>query len=182
MTPSLSQDQVNDAIGDFLTNILPGGTKIIVGQVNRVPSPKGDFVVLWPLRLTRLATNNEQQASLGVAATFMQPVQCVMQLDVHGPQAANNAVVISTIFRSSYAVDFFSANSPGIAPLFADDPRQMPFVTAAQQYEDRYIVEANLQVNQTVTATAQSARALELDITNVETDPTSWPNSVVTAP
>ena len=46
------------------------------------------------------------------------------------------------MFRSSYAVDFFAALGGAITPLFASDPRQMPFVNAEQQYEDRYVIEA----------------------------------------
>lgn len=184
------------ALGSFLQDILPLNSTgpdvpfvVVVGQENRVPEPvnassptNSNYIVMWALRMPRLGTNVETLTSLGLQATYTQPSQCTIQLDVHGPEAFNNAGIISTMFRSSYSVDFFAALGAAISPLYADDPRNMPFNSGEQQYEDRYIVEANLQVNQTITAAAQSARALELGVTNVETDPNSWPNSTVSAP
>lgn len=78
---------------------------------------------------------------------LLQPTRIVIQIDVHGPQSADNAQIISTLMRDDYAVRFFSRSSTAITPLYADDPRQMAFNNAAQQYEDRWIVEAHLQAN-----------------------------------
>lgn len=183
VTPT--EDDIYNGLRAFLQNVLPlqstgpdVGHVVIVGQVNRVSEPSEDnYVVMWPLRMPRLSTNVERLATLGLLATFEQSSQCVMQLDLHGPEAFNNASIVSTMFRSSYAVEFFEARGSTIAPLFADDPRQMPFTSGEQQYESRYVVEANLQVNQTITAIAQSAQSLELETIDVETDPDSWPNT-----
>lgn len=187
ITPT--EDDIFAALRSFLQNVLPPvdsatGFVVVVGQENRVPEPKGsNYIVFWPLRMPRLSTNNEALISAGLEATYSQKSQCVIQLDVHGPEAFNNATIISTMFRSSYATDYFTSNfGSNIAPLFADDPRQAQFVSGEQQYEDRYIVEANLQVKQTVTTPAQSATSLDVGITDVETNPASWPNSIATAP
>jgi hypothetical protein len=57
MTPSPNQSQVAAALVSFLRGILPG-VEIIAGQDNRVPEPVGpDFVVFWPIRRRRIATN-----------------------------------------------------------------------------------------------------------------------------
>lgn len=182
------EDAVYIALRAFLQDMLPRvsvgeGFVVVVGQDNRVPEPKNsDYIVMWPLRMPRLSTTVEKLIAAGLQSTYTQSSQCAIQLDVHGDQAFNNASIISTMFRSSYAVDFFANLGTTIAPLYADDPRQMAFNSGEQQYENRYIVEANLQVNQTITITAQSATALTLGITDVETDPASWPNSTVTAP
>lgn len=188
VTPN--EDDIFEAVRAFLQTVLEPGTVnagdsfvVVVGQENRVAEPKvSDYIVFWPLRMPRLATTVERQASGGLQATYMQASQCVIQLDVHGPEAFNNSGIISTIFRSSFAVDFFAARGTAIAPLYADDPRQAQFVSGEKQYEDRYIIEANLQVNQTITTVAQSATALALGLVNVETDPTTWPNTTVSAP
>lgn len=185
VTPT--EDDVFNALRAFLQNILPMAANntdsfvVVAGQENRVAEPKdSDYIVFWPLRMPRLSTTVEKLISFGLQSTYEQSSQCVVQLDVHGPNAFNNSSIVSTMFRSSYAVDFFAAVGDAIAPLFADDPRQMQFTSGEQQYENRYVLEANLQVNQTITAPAQSARELDLGIVDVDTDPTTWPNSVIT--
>lgn len=191
VTPT--EDDILAAVRAFLQDILPLKSTgpdvpfyVTVGQENRVAEPLNaaaptntNYIVMWILRAPRLSTNVDKLASLGLQATSSQSSQCTLQLDVHGPEAFNNSMIVSTMGRDSYAVDFFAAIGDTIAPLYADDPRNMPFTSGEQQYEDRYIVEFDLQVNQTITIAAQSARALDLDITNVDTDPASWPNSTV---
>ena len=194
-TLSPSEDDVFKALGDFLQDILPPQDDaadpvvkfiVVAGQENRVPEPKEpNYIVFIPLRMPRLATNFEELAGAGLQRGLVRSVkqntEVVFQLDVHGPQAFNNANRISTLFRSSYATDYFEGKGMPIAPLFADDPRQAQFVDGEKQYEDRYIVEAHLQVNFTMTAVAQSARTLTVEIIDVETPPASWPNGIATA-
>lgn len=81
-----------------------------------------------------------------------QPVEYTIQLDVHGPNGADNVHRISTVFRDEYATAAFAAMSTGgdVQPLYADDPKQIPFVNDQSQYEDRWVLEACLQVNQAV--------------------------------
>lgn len=185
LTPT--EDDVFEALRAFLQDILPPiddatAHEVIVGQENRVPEPtQPNYVVFIPLRMPRLSTNFEQLTDEGLVRSMRQAAQAVFQLDVHGPQAFNNANRISTVSRSSYAAEFFEARGEPIAMLFADDPRQAQFVSGEKQYEDRYIIEANLQVNFTMTAVAQSARALSVDLIDVETNPDHWPNSTATA-
>lgn len=193
VTPN--EDAIFTAVRSFLQDVLPpqstGPTvahEVVVGQENRVPEPmnvaspkNSNYVVIWPLRMPQLSTVVERLTSLGLARSIELSSECVFQLDVHGPEAFNNASIISTVFRSGYAVDFFSNLGTTISPLFVGEPRNMVFAPGGeQQYEDRYIVEAHLQVNQTVTASAQSATTLTLGIVSAETDPASWPNSTVT--
>lgn len=100
---------------------------------------------------------------------YLQKAEAVFQLDVHGPSSANNAQIISTLFRDDYAYRFFAALSGTIAPFYADDPRQMPFRNEQEQTEFRWIVEAHLQVDQTVTVQAQ-AFADQLDVGLIDVD------------
>jgi hypothetical protein len=186
-TLSSTEDDVFKTLGRFLQDVLPridvdNAFEVIVGQENRVPEPtQPNYAVMTPLRMPRLSTNFEELAALGLQAKRTQAAQVVVQLDIHGPEAFNNSMRVSTLFRSSYGVEFFEGQGLPIAPLFADDPRQAQFVDGEKQYEDRYIIEANLQVNFTLTAITQSARELEVDLISVETDPNKWPNSTATA-
>src|SRR5262249_52051167 len=81
-----------------------------------------------------------------------QPVEYTIQLDVHGPNGADNVHRISTVFRDEYGTTSFERMSTGSAvqPLYADDPKQVPFMNDQDQYEDRWILMACLQVNQAV--------------------------------
>lgn len=186
-TAAPTEDDIFKAAGRFLQDILPLQSTgpnvpffVTVGQENRVPEPKEDnYIVMWPLRMPRLATNFVSEDGVTQQRSTRQNMQVALQLDVHGPQAFNNSNRISTLFRDAYATEFFEGY-PNIAPLFASDPRNAPFTSGEKQYEDRYIVEVELQVNFTMTATAESARTLTADIIDVETDPNSWPNSTVT--
>lgn len=232
MTPSLSQTQVLKVVGDFLQSILPAGTSVTVGQVNRVPQPEGNSVVMWPLRVPRLATNVDDdddakfQGSIagalmavdaiaigdvvpgrtlfgeGVAggtvigvqqsgdpggvgtyavapsqtvtettlsaggATKEQSTEFVMQADVHGPSSGDNAQTISTLFRDGYAVD--QLDSTGVTPLYADEPRQMPFITGADQYEDRWSVDLHMQIKPVVTVPQEYADSVDMTLVDVD--------------
>lgn len=104
---------------------------------------------------------------------IMQPSQMSIQLDIHGPSSANHALTISTVFRDAYAVEEFVKINPLISPLFTTDPRQMPFVNAEQQYEDRWVVALELQINQTVRVPQQFADVVTVTVTSVETIPLS---------
>lgn len=224
MVPSITQDAVNTALGAFLTSILPAGVTVIVGQVNRVASPEGDYVVMWPLRRPRLATNLETpndtkftasitganmtviallsgaiaggnqvfgvnvadgtvvvsqtsgptggagvyvvSPSQTVSAETMstgvvdieQDTDVVMQCDCHGTAGGDNAQVISTMMRSAYAVDQMAAT--GVTPLYAEDPRQTPFTTAAAQFEDRWSIDVHLEINPVVSVPQEFADAV----------------------
>lgn len=97
-----------------------------------------------------------------------QETEIIYQLDVHGPSSADNAQIISTMFRDAYAVDFLKAENPDIAPLFTSDPRFVPFANAEQQIENRWIVEANLQVNITIIVPQQFADVVDVSVISVE--------------
>lgn len=87
-----------------------------------------------------------------------------IQVDVHGPNSIANTAMIDTIFRDARGVDLFAGT--GITPLFADEPRQMPFLNAEQQYEVRVVVTLHLQVNFKMELPQQFAD--QLDVTLIE--------------
>lgn len=200
----------------FLEGILPNGTIVVKGLVNRVPEPvNSDFVVMTPIRRIRLETNlhdysdalftgtigsngsltitfvaygsvsvgsvifgvgvidgtmitkilqgsggtgvyvvNSPQVVGGTLAAgtqkMTQPVDYTVQLDVHGPNSANNAHQISTMFRDEYGTTAFGGKVSDVQPLHADDPKQIPFINDQNQIETRWVVEAHLQANQAV--------------------------------
>lgn len=108
-----------------------------------------------------------QQMAAGVA-NLMQPIKATMQIDVHGSKSADNAKVISTLFRDDYACRFFNGVNAAVSPLYADEPKQIPFMNEGQQYEDRWVIEVVMQINSTVTIPQQAADVLSVGIVDVD--------------
>lgn len=105
--------------------------------------------------------------------SLLQSTELQIQIDVHGPNSSDNSQIISTLFRDEYAVDAFgsfniaqSLDPLSITPLFVDDPKQIPFMNAEQQYEYRYTITAHIQANQTVVVPMQFAEQLDVATTN----------------
>lgn len=172
---SPTETEINTALRAFLLAVLPTGVEVIRGQINRVPEPKlSDFVVMLPTMRQRISTNVDTfiDTTAPIPAigsnTFTQSTQVTIQLDVHGPSSADNAQTISTMLRDTFAGDFF-ASYPNISPLFSDDPKQVPFGNGEQQVEWRWTLDAQLQVNATVSgATQEFATTVTADLINVD--------------
>lgn len=99
---------------------------------------------------------------------MLQPVKLTVQLDVHGPGSADYALIISTAFRDDYGAQLFAASGFDVAPLYADDPKQVPFINAEQEFEDRWIVEATMQANQSVVVPQQFFDNIQVNLKNVD--------------
>ncbi|HEY6030509.1 MAG TPA: hypothetical protein VIU44_08100 [Gaiellaceae bacterium] len=202
----------------FAPGALPAGVEAVLGQVNRVASPKGpDYAVYWPLRRRRLGTNLDSFADAKFTGTIAgatmtitdvirgalkvgsalfgvdlpgglavqafgtgggglgtytvapalvtpfgpgtisagvknieQQTEFTVQIDVHGPNSGDNAQRISTLLRDDFGVEAFAASGFDVTPLHADEPRQIPFLNDQNQYENRWVIEACLQVNDVV--------------------------------
>lgn len=156
-TISLTERQTLSALRTVLRGILPSGTPVIRGEVNRVPEPReNDFVVYWPILRTRLSTNVTtfddeplHAPPIGLR-NDLGPTQVTVQCDVHGPNSPDNAQMIATLIRSEYGCQAFTATGYDVQPLYADDPRQSPFDNAEQQLEWRWSVDVVLQANPVV--------------------------------
>lgn len=102
------------------------------------------------------------------ASDVLQPTMVTVQLDVHGPASADNAQIISTLLRDDFAVEQFKTSGFDVTPLYADDPRQVPFINENQQFENRYVVDAQLQANQVVIVPLQFMDAVDVGVVSVE--------------
>lgn len=148
--------------------VAPGRTVFGVGvadnttvldQIDGVPGGAGHYTIA--------PTQSVADTTLSAGSiTVEQSTECVYQLDVHGPNSFSNAQVISTLFRDGYAVDQMA--DTGVTPLYADDPRQLPFITAASQYEDRWVIEAHLQIRPTVSVPQQFADIATIEAVDVD--------------
>ncbi len=103
--------------------------------------------------------------------SWEQGAELTVQLDFHRADtsiAGDLAQTVSTMFRTDYAVDQFATSGFDITPLYADDPRMVPFINENQQWEWRWVLEAKMQVNDIVALPLQFATSLVADVISVE--------------
>lgn len=125
----------------FGVNVADGSVIKALGTVN--PDGTGTYTI------SPSQTVASEVMACGTE-TVTQNVNLCVQIDFHGPASSDNAAIFCTLFRDSYAVDFFSSAASSTVPLHADDPKQIPFINDQDQYEDRWIVEAYMQVDKSV--------------------------------
>lgn len=146
----------------FGTGVQAG--TVITAQVNGTPGGAGTYTITPGQGLP------SREMSAGNMA-LEQGAEIVVQLDFHSADldAGDAAQIVSTSFRDPYGVDSFATQTAyGVVPLFADDPRQMPFINAEQQYEWRWVLEATMQANQVVRLPQQYADAVEVEVISVD--------------
>jgi len=178
-------------IGDYGPGLTIGypvtGTGVADGTIITALGTGTGGEGTYTISPSQTVTSETMSSGLG---TFLQPTKVTIQLDVHGPNSADNAQVISTLMRDDFAVQQFAqfSSEAGIAigfaiglsaigigsavdpivPLYADDPRQMPFINAEQQYEWRWVIEALIQANQVVTVPQPFATSAQVGIVSVD--------------
>lgn len=158
------------ALRALLASVVPAGTPVLRGPINRAAQPVADHVVMTDIRQGRLRTNvttYDDPAPESDPGTFSaeQGTEVVVQIDCYGELAQGFAVAIETIFRSEYATE---ALAPTCAPLHADDARQIPLTTGEEQYLRRYVIDAHLQYNPVTIAPQQFADQAEVVLVEVD--------------
>lgn len=169
----ITESDVFSTLRSFVLEIVPSGVEVIKAQANRVPEPEGtEFVVMTAIRRERLEWNTTTfidgypiDPSIRVDT---QPTQYTIQLDFHGSSGADYAQEFTTLFFSDYAFDEFGfITTLDIKPLYCSDPKQIPFINGEQQYEDRWIVEVEIQANMQTTVAQQFADQLQVNVISV---------------
>jgi len=173
VTVDLLEDQILEAMRNFLEVVLPPGVPAVQGLDNRVAEPtEENFVVMIPILRDRLSTNEDTYTDYFPQApgqlTSKQAVELVIQLDFHGPKGADYAHIASTLFRDTWGVDQFAASGYDVTPLYTDEPKQVPFLNGEQQIERRWMVQAHVQCNPIVTVSQDFAGELVLGLIDVD--------------
>lgn len=143
------------------------GTRVIA-QVSGTPGGVGVYEV----------TGSQTLASRTLAAgqqSVTQTADVTVQVDLHGPAYLANAALVATLFRDGFAYEFFADPDKdyGVTPLYADDPRQTPFVNGEKQYERRTSVDLHLQADFVINLPQQFSDALEATVIDATTYPTA---------
>jgi hypothetical protein len=172
-TLTLTESNLLQALGNFLTAILPTGTEIVVGQDNQVASPQSaNYAVMTPITRTRLATNLTTYAdgfpSDPQTRADTQATQVTIQVDTFGPLSGDHAQIIQTMFRSDWGVDQFVTSGFDVTPLYTSEPRQMKFWDESSQVQQRWTTDCSLQANPIVTVPQDFADQLTVGVINVD--------------
>jgi hypothetical protein len=171
VTPDL--EAVYTKVNAFLATVVPPGTEIVKGLGNRAPPPAGPHVAVTLLFQQRLRTNQAAYTDTGNpgppedqgARAVEVGMRLDMQLDFYGPDAGNWAAMTVALLRDDYGCEQLA---PDCQPLYADEGRQIPFVTGEQQYQQRWTVTATLQYNPVTSLPQQFANAAVVDLINVD--------------
>lgn len=153
-------------VGATVIGTAVTGGPVILSQLTGTPGGSGTYALSGPSQNVASGT-----LSAGVKA-IMQSGELTAQLDFHAPDstAGDFAMTVSTAFRDEFGVSFFAAlTSPlnGVVPLYADDPRLAPFINAENQYEWRWVLEAKVQIDQTVAISQTYADAATVTVNEV---------------
>lgn len=151
-------------IGNALLGVGVTAGTTITAQTGGTPGGVGTYTV------SPSQTLGARTLACG-SASIVQPTKVTVQLDVHSASvgdAADMAQTIATLFRDEFATSFFAGLGLDVSPLYAEDPKQVPFQNAESQWETRYVVDVHLQANQIVSPPQAFADALAVDLINVE--------------
>lgn len=146
--------------GLYGTNIATGCR--ILAQLSGTAGGNGTYTV-------SATPNHSSELMYCGTGAAMQETDVMMQIDVHGPASADNVARISTLWRDQFAVSAFVGLGLTLSPLYASDPRQIPFEDGEQQTEERWTIDLSMQANVTITTTQQFADELIATLTPVET-------------
>ena len=143
------------ALTDGLAGVLNNST-VIVGQVSGATGGIGVYT------FSPSPQNVPAETMYAGQRQDFLPTQWTVQCDVHGPNSANVAQVLMTLWRSEVAVDAVGGSTDfAVVPLYAEEARYMPFLNAEQAWEYRWTLDLTAQVNPVVGTQQDFADKLE---------------------
>lgn len=133
-------------------NVQPNTT--ILSQITGTPGGTGTYEISVSQTLTSEILYAGLRADL-VATKW------TAQLDIHGPLSGNITKIIEGLFRSEVGVEMIGGSTAWeVVPLYCDEARQMPFINGADQYENRWVMDACLQINPIIGTPQQFATSV----------------------
>lgn len=123
---------------------------VIIAQTSGAPGGLGTYTVSLSY------TAGPATFAAGQLAV-VEMVETAIQLAFHSADntSADMAQAVRQMLRDPYAVAFIQAINPAITPLYGSDARQAPYISGEDQFEWRWVVDAVLQANVTLTGLGQ---------------------------
>jgi hypothetical protein len=145
--------------GSLVAGRILFGTGAATNPTINTVNPNGTLTISAPMTLA-------SRTLASGAKALKQATRVVFQLDVHSDdmsRASDMAQTISTVMRDDTGYLLLAQSNLPITPLFADDPRQIPYQNAENQTEDRYVVECHLQADQVITPPQEFMDRVDVD-------------------
>ncbi len=182
--PSVTSDQLFTALGQWLEDrVVPAGVQVVQALENGVPTPATadpaspnlvrpvGWVSMQTVQQLRLATDLSDYldpapdpGSLELSASS----EWIVQVDFYGPAAEDWAKAAAILFRSSDACTYFQAKVDGLAPLYEEDPRQVPLLDGEHQFERRLSLSLHFNYTPVVQVPQDFADTLDAGTVSVE--------------
>lgn len=142
---------------------------VVKGLGNRVAYPAPPFAVMTAINNHRLRTNQEtwEYTADPSSVSIEQGVQITMQIDLYGANSFDLATLVTTAWRDPWGCDLLA---PNCQPLYTDDPRMAPLVDGEDQYEQRWLITAQMQYDAVVSTDQDFAATLAIDVINVDVE------------
>jgi len=171
-TVTPTYDNVFAVVQAFVLSVIDD--QVIQGQDNFV-APIKSGVVITPLLQTRLSTNRRgyfDPVTETGAETVSSGMRLTIQIDCYGPQAAQYATIISTLWGDEIAC---RAMGEYVRPLDADEAKALELTPVdSTAYAPRWMITARLQYNPEVVTSMEffdAAGPVGLVEADVETHP-----------
>jgi hypothetical protein len=150
--------------------VVPAGVEVIQGLPNRssLPPSSPGFVAMTAVLQRRLRTNVDAYVDPVVTPGEVhaeQGTQLSVQLDCYGALSGDWANMLSNVLRSDWGCGQLA---PTLAPLYVDQATMAPLVDSEKQYEQRWIVPAELQYNPVTSTPMEFADTLNVSLINVD--------------
>ena len=158
------EDEIYDELWDYLTALFPS-IPVVRGLQNNSPLPHNAIVMTLMAYTQDLDQSQYSFDSEAQEATVQVSKLQMMQLDFYGDGAYDRVMKTSTLWRSRYSTEALK----GVAPLYANNPRNLQYVNEQDQYEQRFLLEIALQYNPYYSYSEQSAATLpDIEINPVD--------------
>ncbi len=143
----------------FLQGVIGSDVPILRGLNNRVPMPSGPFILVTALDEDRQATNVDSDIdghftlpAIPDQTQSEQSTRLEIRVDFYGPDSSDWVTMVETLIRDEYSCDALGFLCQ---PLYADEARMLPLITAEGQYLEHWLLIVSVQVNPVV-VTAQT--------------------------
>lgn len=173
MPISIADDLIFQQFRAFVLTVLATENplpEVVRNPGNGVAMPAAPFISMNPSQSAKLSfpiSNYTDPGVPGGTRDYTQHLRYSMQVDCYGPNSAQWAAILSTLFFSEYAV---SQMGPSIVPLYCDEPQQLPLTNAEAQFEQRWSFSVLFQYNPVVSVPQDFASHLTINLKEVDTE------------
>lgn len=162
MPLDITDSDVYTALCGFVSLIIPEGTPIQRGQINRVPMPNVDCVILTTIGTPRrIGTNADSIEAVvvdgqitGFTAAVEADFEYSVQADFYSADAESWAMAAELLWRDKLV---WSAMPAGMKPLYSEGRLQLPIIGAENQWIQRWTMTLVLDYQPTWTQPTQAA-------------------------